>query len=200
MTESPNPAVIDTDTLTGDMHPIRRTVVSLGSNLGDRMFALQGAVDALADTPEVWVTGVSPVYETAPVDAPEGSESFLNAVITFDTTLSWVAVGAVWFITAVTAGTAYLTWRTVHRERRRLTPQQGLARLVLGKTIDRLGAFALGGSVGVLISTIGVSGEGADRLVLRAAVAAFGAAAGVAAGLLLEHACRVPPGASGDLR
>jgi 2-amino-4-hydroxy-6-hydroxymethyldihydropteridine diphosphokinase len=88
MTESPNPAVIDADTLTGDMHPIRRTVVSLGSNLGDRMFALQGAVDAIADTPEVWLTGVSPVYETEPVDAPEGSESFLNAVLTFDTTLS----------------------------------------------------------------------------------------------------------------
>jgi 2-amino-4-hydroxy-6-hydroxymethyldihydropteridine diphosphokinase len=88
MTESPNPAVIDADTLTGDMHPIRRAVLSLGSNLGDRMFALQGAVDALADTPEVWVTGVSPVYETEPVGAPEGSESFLNAVITLDTTLS----------------------------------------------------------------------------------------------------------------
>ncbi|HEX4189394.1 MAG TPA: 2-amino-4-hydroxy-6-hydroxymethyldihydropteridine diphosphokinase [Marmoricola sp.] len=88
MTESPNPAVIDTDTLTGDMHPIRRVVISLGSNLGDRMFALQGAVDALADTPEVWVTGVSSVYETEPVGAPEGSDQFLNAVLTLDTTLS----------------------------------------------------------------------------------------------------------------
>ncbi|MCW2857094.1 MAG: folK [Marmoricola sp.] len=88
MTESPNPAVIDADTLTGDMHPIRRVVVSLGSNLGDRMYALQGAVDALSDTPEVWVTGISPVYETEPVDAPAGSETFLNAVVLLDTTLS----------------------------------------------------------------------------------------------------------------
>ncbi len=86
--ESPNPAVIDADTLTGDMHPIRRAVLSLGSNLGERMHVLQGAVDALADTPEVWVTGVSAVYETEPIDAPEGSKSFLNAVITLDTTLS----------------------------------------------------------------------------------------------------------------
>lgn len=88
MNQSPNPAVINADTLTGDMHPIRRCVVSLGSNLGERMYALQGALDALGDTPEVWVTGVSSVYETEPVDAPKGSKSFLNVVVTLDTTLS----------------------------------------------------------------------------------------------------------------
>jgi 2-amino-4-hydroxy-6-hydroxymethyldihydropteridine diphosphokinase len=88
MTESPNPNVIDADTLTGEMHPIRRAVLSIGSNLGDRVYHLQGAVDALGDTPEVWLTGVSPVYETEPVDAPEGSEDFLNIVVTIDTTLS----------------------------------------------------------------------------------------------------------------
>jgi len=88
MTESPNPAVIDADTLTGDMHPIRRCVISLGSNLGERMYALQGALDALGDTPEVWITGVSSIYETEPVDAPEESKNFLNAVITLDTTLA----------------------------------------------------------------------------------------------------------------
>lgn len=88
MTESPNPNIIDTDTLTGDMHPIRRAVISIGSNLGERRNHLQGAVDSLCDTPEVWVTGVSPVYETEPVDAPEGSKDFLNAVVLLDTTLS----------------------------------------------------------------------------------------------------------------
>ena len=88
MTESPNPNVIDTDTLTGEMHPIRRAVLSIGSNLGDRLFNLQGAIDALGDTPDVWITGISPVYETEPVDAPEGSEDFLNVVVTVDTTLS----------------------------------------------------------------------------------------------------------------
>lgn len=88
MTESPNPNVIDTDTLTGDMHPIRRAVLSIGSNLGDRVFNLQGAVDALEDTPEVWLIGVSPVYETTPVDSPDGAEDYLNAVVTLDTTLS----------------------------------------------------------------------------------------------------------------
>ena len=88
MTESPNPAVIDADTLTGEMHPIRRGVLSIGSNLGDRRLNLQGAVDSLADTPEVWVTAVSAVYETTPVDSPEDAKDYLNAVVLLDTTLS----------------------------------------------------------------------------------------------------------------
>ncbi len=88
MTETPNPNIIDADTLTGEMRPIRRAVLSLGSNLGERMDNLQGAVRALADTPDVWVTGVSPVYETEPVDAPDGSDMFLNAVVLADTTLA----------------------------------------------------------------------------------------------------------------
>ncbi len=88
MTESPNPNIVDTDTLTGEMHPIRRAVVGIGSNLGERRNNLQGAVDSLADTPEVWVTDVSPVYETEPVDSPEDAKDFLNAVVLLDTTLS----------------------------------------------------------------------------------------------------------------
>lgn len=88
MTETPNPNIIDADTLTGEMRPIRRVVIALGSNLGERLGNLQGAVDSLSDTPDVWLTGVSPVYETSPVDAPEGSGDFLNAVLLADTTLS----------------------------------------------------------------------------------------------------------------
>lgn len=88
MTETPNPHIIDADTLTGEMRPIRRAVLALGSNLGDRLASLQGAVDAIADTPDVWVTGVSPVYETEPVNCPPDAESFLNAVVLIDTTLS----------------------------------------------------------------------------------------------------------------
>ncbi len=88
MTETPNPHIVDTDTLTGEMRPIRRAVLALGSNLGERMASLQGAVDAIADTPDVWITGVSPVYEAEPVDCPEGSQNFLNAVVLIDTALS----------------------------------------------------------------------------------------------------------------
>jgi 2-amino-4-hydroxy-6-hydroxymethyldihydropteridine diphosphokinase len=88
MTETPNPHIIDPDTLTGEMRPIRPAVIALGSNVGDRLANLQGAVDALADTPDVHVVTVSSVYETAPVDAPDGSPDFLNAILLADTTLS----------------------------------------------------------------------------------------------------------------
>jgi 2-amino-4-hydroxy-6-hydroxymethyldihydropteridine diphosphokinase len=77
MTETPNPHIVDADTLTGEMRPIRRCVISIGSNLGDRLAKLQGALDSLVDTPD----------ETVPVDAPEDSGAFLNAVILLDTTL-----------------------------------------------------------------------------------------------------------------
>ena len=88
MTETPNPHIVDADTITGEMRPIRRAVLALGSNLGERLTSLQGAVDALKDTPDVFVTAISPVYETEPVHAPDGSGLYLNAVVLIDTTLS----------------------------------------------------------------------------------------------------------------
>jgi 2-amino-4-hydroxy-6-hydroxymethyldihydropteridine diphosphokinase len=88
VTETPNPNIIDADTLTGEMRPIRRAVLALGSNLGERMASLQGAIHALADTPDVWITAVSPVYETDPVDCPPEAKTFLNAVVLLDTTLA----------------------------------------------------------------------------------------------------------------
>ena len=87
MTETPSPHIVDADTLTGEMRPIRRCVIALSSNLDNRFSKLQGALDSLADTPQVWVTEVSPVYETEPVDSPEGSGPFLNAIVLLDTTL-----------------------------------------------------------------------------------------------------------------
>jgi dihydroneopterin aldolase/2-amino-4-hydroxy-6-hydroxymethyldihydropteridine diphosphokinase len=65
-----------------------RVVIALGSNLGDRLKELQGAVDALAATPGLAITAVSPVYETAPVGGPEQPD-YLNAVVVAET--SWPA-------------------------------------------------------------------------------------------------------------
>ena len=107
--------------------------------------------------------------------------------------VSWLAVGTAFFVAAVVGGVAYLTWRTVQREHLRLSAQQGVARLVLGKTIARLGAFGVGAYVGVAISHLGVDGEHTGSTILRALLAALGAGGALVSGLLLEHACRVPP-------
>ncbi len=51
-------------------------VLSIGSNLGDRLAHLRGAVDAVRP----WLVAVSPVYETAPW-GPVPQQDFLNAIV-----------------------------------------------------------------------------------------------------------------------
>lgn len=66
----------------------KRAVISLGSNLGNRLETLQGAIDALEDTPGVRVKAVSPVYETEPWGVEPGSQpTYFNAVVVLKTTL-----------------------------------------------------------------------------------------------------------------
>jgi 2-amino-4-hydroxy-6-hydroxymethyldihydropteridine diphosphokinase len=89
---SPNPHAIDADTLSG-MKPLRKVVYSIGSNLGDRLGNVQGAVDALSDTPDVIVVDISSVYETQPFGGPPDSPLFFNIVVIAETTLEpWTLV------------------------------------------------------------------------------------------------------------
>ncbi len=88
MTEAPTPYVLDADTMTGGMRPIRQAVLAFGSNLGDRHGRLQGGVSTLEDTPEVTVVAISSVYETDAVGGHKDSGKFLNAVVLVDTTLT----------------------------------------------------------------------------------------------------------------
>lgn len=53
-----------------------KTYMALGSNLGDRMGYLQGAVDMLPSPKRC-----SRIYQTLPVDSPPDSGPFLNAVV-----------------------------------------------------------------------------------------------------------------------
>jgi 2-amino-4-hydroxy-6-hydroxymethyldihydropteridine diphosphokinase len=81
--------------------PARRTVLALGSNLGDRLATLQGGVDALLGPPGLGSSGpgpsglalvaLSPVYETVPVGGPPQPE-YLNAVLIAETTLPATAL------------------------------------------------------------------------------------------------------------
>ena len=70
------------------LHNPKRAVLSLGSNLGNRLETLQGAIDALEDTPGVRIKAVSPVYETEPWGVEPGSQpTYFNAVVVLKTTL-----------------------------------------------------------------------------------------------------------------
>jgi 2-amino-4-hydroxy-6-hydroxymethyldihydropteridine diphosphokinase len=63
---------------------VTRAYVGLGSNLGDRMAALDAAVRALDADVQTHVMAVSQVYETEPVGGPEQGP-YLNAVAVLET-------------------------------------------------------------------------------------------------------------------
>jgi 2-amino-4-hydroxy-6-hydroxymethyldihydropteridine diphosphokinase len=65
---------------------MRDVVLSLGSNVGDSVAILSGAVTDLQTSSGVQVTAASSVYETDPVGGPE-QDPFLNAVLLARTTL-----------------------------------------------------------------------------------------------------------------
>ncbi|MCZ7415086.1 MULTISPECIES: 2-amino-4-hydroxy-6-hydroxymethyldihydropteridine diphosphokinase [unclassified Streptomyces] len=89
-TVQPVPASVvrQVDAADSTLHNPKRAVLALGSNLGNRLETLQGAVDALEETPGLRVKAVSPVYETQPwgVD-PESQPPYFNAVVLVKTTL-----------------------------------------------------------------------------------------------------------------
>ena len=62
-----------------------RYYIGLGSNMGDRLEHLVGAVHEIGELAESW--SVSSVYETDPVGGPEQAP-FLNAVVAVDTSLT----------------------------------------------------------------------------------------------------------------
>ncbi len=64
---------------------MKRVGLSLGSNLGDRLATLERACDALAEA--FGPLRLSQLYETAPVDCPPGSPSYLNACVEIATEL-----------------------------------------------------------------------------------------------------------------
>ena len=63
-----------------------RAVLSVGSNLGDRLGTLQGCVQAIGGLAGTDVLAISPVYETAPVGGP-AQPDYLNAVLAVGTVL-----------------------------------------------------------------------------------------------------------------
>jgi len=65
----------------------RTAVLSLGSNLGNRLGSLQSAIDSIRSHHAIRVVAVSSVYETAPVGGPD-QPPYLNAVVNIETSLA----------------------------------------------------------------------------------------------------------------
>ncbi len=61
--------------------------LSLGTNIGDRLQYLHGAVQALWEHPNITVEDISSIYETEPVGYLDQA-NFLNAVLKISTSLS----------------------------------------------------------------------------------------------------------------
>ena len=68
------------------MSALHQAVLSVGSNLGDRLGTLQGCVQAISGLAGTEVLAISPVYETAPVGGP-AQPDYLNAVLAVRTAL-----------------------------------------------------------------------------------------------------------------
>lgn len=82
---SNGPFEIDVDTL-GNLRPISKVVLSLGSNQGESAAILAEAVEYLAETPDLILVDVSPVYQTKPVGGPDQPD-YLNLVVVAESTL-----------------------------------------------------------------------------------------------------------------
>jgi 2-amino-4-hydroxy-6-hydroxymethyldihydropteridine diphosphokinase len=65
-----------------------RSLIALGSNLGDRQHALRRAVEILAAHPAISNVSASSLHETAPVGGAAGQGPFLNAAVALDTSLA----------------------------------------------------------------------------------------------------------------
>lgn len=106
--------------------------------------------------------------------------------------ISLVSIGLLFFAAAIIGGSAYLTRRTVVRDRFALATHQAVNRLVLGKACALVGALLTGFYLGFALAHLGVSGPAADTRLWRGALAGASAAVVTITALLLEHACRVP--------
>ena len=106
--------------------------------------------------------------------------------------ISFTTIGALFFVAAIIGGSAYVTRRTVRRNRADLAHHQAVNRLVLGKACALVGALILGGYLGYAVAQLGVANPASGTRLWRSLLAALGGLAVMVTALLLELACRVP--------
>lgn len=91
--EAPINAVFDYVSVEMTREPcMKRVVLGLGTNLGDRRENLRAALAALSHLPKTEVENVSSVWQTAPFDVPDEQQDYWNICVLLKTELSPSAV------------------------------------------------------------------------------------------------------------
>lgn len=107
--------------------------------------------------------------------------------------VEWSSVIGLAGIVLVVGWLALSTYRTLHRDRRRIDSRRAVNLLLLAKASALAGAVLAGGYVGFAVPFLDQLDIALPReRVIRSALAALGAVALVVCGMLLERACRVP--------
>ncbi|MFT4187710.1 MAG: DUF3180 domain-containing protein [Aeromicrobium sp.] len=117
----------------------------------------------------------------------------------FVPTLSWTPAVVLGGTAVIVGAVAWGVWRAVHREQLRVNADRAITHLALGRASSRAGSLFAGLYGGFALAYVDVveTANGRDRVV-HGAGAVVGAALLVAAGLLLERACRLPAGDDED--
>lgn len=108
--------------------------------------------------------------------------------------VGWIPVLALLLVAVIVGSVGWSTYRTIHRQGKRLPPHQAVNRLVLAKACALAGAMVAGGYFGYALSWTGLSdADLAKQRLLHALLAGLCGVLIVTGSLLLERACRVPP-------
>lgn len=104
--------------------------------------------------------------------------------------VSWVQVGALYFVAAVLAVTAWQTKRALSRPLG-MEPNRAVNRLVLAKACVLVGAVVAGGYGGYALTWIASEAALAEQRILRSGLGALAGLLMLLAAVWLERACRV---------
>lgn len=107
--------------------------------------------------------------------------------------IQWSSVVVLLAAAAIVLVVANSTYRTLHRERRRIAAHRAVRYLLIAKASALVGAIVAGGYLGFAVPFVDqLDVRLPQERVLRSVFAALAAVVLAVGGLLLERACRIP--------